>query len=319
MDTRLEQLQKLAASLTSETSDVDFKSAFDPAGAGDWCEIVKDIVAMANTAGGVIIFGVENDGSDTESFVDHVSTLDPAMVTNKIFKYTTIHFGDFQVASVTRPSGTGRPALLVSPCLYPIVFTSPGTYSTEGTKQKVAFAQGTIYFRHGAKSEPASANDLRDAFDRLLNVTRSQWMDGIRKVVDSPPGHKVVVVSAGDGGGAGVVAPGRLTNESGAIPMNPEHLTEAYPYRVKEVVSEVKMRLGSGVHVTNYTVRAIRRAHGIDTNVAYSFQPPYGSRLFAKMFVDWIVECQRKDTAFLVEALKEMKKWEKDGREKKEK
>ena len=51
------------ATAEDETADLDFKSAFDPASTRDWCELVKDIVAFANSGGGCIVFGVNDDGS----------------------------------------------------------------------------------------------------------------------------------------------------------------------------------------------------------------------------------------------------------------
>lgn len=34
-----------------ESKFVDFKRSFNPAEGGEWCELIKDIVAMANTGG----------------------------------------------------------------------------------------------------------------------------------------------------------------------------------------------------------------------------------------------------------------------------
>jgi len=35
-----------------ESKSVEFKETFDPTSPGDWCEVVKDIVAIANSGGG---------------------------------------------------------------------------------------------------------------------------------------------------------------------------------------------------------------------------------------------------------------------------
>jgi predicted HTH transcriptional regulator len=45
-----------------EASDVDFKASFDPEMAADWVELIKDVVAMANSGGGTIIIGIEDGG-----------------------------------------------------------------------------------------------------------------------------------------------------------------------------------------------------------------------------------------------------------------
>jgi predicted HTH transcriptional regulator len=50
--------------LTShESATIDFKREFDPTSPPGWCELVKDVVAMANSGGGTILIGVNDDGS----------------------------------------------------------------------------------------------------------------------------------------------------------------------------------------------------------------------------------------------------------------
>ena len=71
-----------------ESKFIDFKSAFDPAIAGEWCELVKDVVAMANSGGGVILIGLDNGGSPSKADVKPLLELDPAKILDKIRKYT---------------------------------------------------------------------------------------------------------------------------------------------------------------------------------------------------------------------------------------
>ena len=52
-----------AIDLKAESSSVDYKSCFDISSSADWLEVVKDVVAMANSGGGVVIFGVTDDGN----------------------------------------------------------------------------------------------------------------------------------------------------------------------------------------------------------------------------------------------------------------
>ena len=37
---------------TAETDEIDFKKEFDPSVDGEWCELLKDILAMGNSGGG---------------------------------------------------------------------------------------------------------------------------------------------------------------------------------------------------------------------------------------------------------------------------
>jgi hypothetical protein len=82
----------------------------------------------------------------------------------------------------------------ISAAAMPIVFAATGNYEVAG-KQKNAFQKGTVYFRHGAKSEPGSTDDLRKALEREMDRVRSSWLDGIQKVVTAPPGSSFSVLS----------------------------------------------------------------------------------------------------------------------------
>lgn len=177
----------------NENTDLDFKAAFDPAVPQDWCELIKDIVAMANSGGGVVVFGVNDDGTPSSGDLKPIQTLDPAMIADKIGKYTDQHFAGFAL-SEGRRRGFQVVALNISCSPIPIVFTSPGTYDVGGGKQKTAFGKGTVYFRHGAKSEPGTSQDLRVALDRELDRIRSSWLDGITKVVTAPVGATISVL-----------------------------------------------------------------------------------------------------------------------------
>jgi predicted HTH transcriptional regulator len=46
-----------------ESKYIEFKEKFDIREAQDWCEIIKDIIAVANSGGGWILIGVKRDGS----------------------------------------------------------------------------------------------------------------------------------------------------------------------------------------------------------------------------------------------------------------
>jgi|ERR1700728_657042 len=129
MHNTLEQFREVNCSAMSETAELDFKCAFDPStDPACWCEIIKDIVAMANTAGGMIVFGVDDDGQDSPSFVDRITEIDPAIIVDKIFRYTGCQFANFEPVKVRRPSDEIRPGLVIGPAPYPMVFTLPGDY-----------------------------------------------------------------------------------------------------------------------------------------------------------------------------------------------
>jgi predicted HTH transcriptional regulator len=157
-----------------ESKYVEFKERFDPSITGEWCELLKDFIAIANSGGGVLVVGVRDDGTASREDVLPVLQLDPAKITDKVFKYTDEHFAGFEVHDLKRGSKRVA-AILVQPATAPIAFTSQGSYEDDQGKRKTAFVKGTVYVRHGAKSEPATTIDLR----------RQWWPSTVRAVLTS--------------------------------------------------------------------------------------------------------------------------------------
>lgn len=182
-----------ALSAKRESKHVEFKSTFDPSVPGEWCELIKDIVAIANSGGGIILFGVDSAGSPAENSVEAISGIDPAEIGNKISKYTGPVDLEFTISEMTKQSQS-LVAIVVHPVSIPVVFQKPGTYDIGDGKQKTAFGKGTIYFRHGAKSEPGTSEDIRQSMERQIDLVRKSWLKGVRKVVEAPPGMEIVTV-----------------------------------------------------------------------------------------------------------------------------
>jgi hypothetical protein len=105
--TGMEEPVDAACKLDSETAAVEFKSAFNPADKGEFLEILKDIAAMANSGGGTIVFGLLNDGTPSGADLTAVASLDPAKVTDAIYKYSDCQFQAFRIKKMP----TGNPAI----------------------------------------------------------------------------------------------------------------------------------------------------------------------------------------------------------------
>jgi Putative DNA-binding domain len=180
-----------------ESKNVEFKRLFDPTSPGEWCELIKDIVAMANSGGGVILIGLENNGVPSGINVDATLNLDLAIISDKIYKYTDQHFSEIEIHEAERDSH--KLAIIdVAGVEVPIVFQIVGTYDivvNNQTKQKTAFSRGTVYFRHGAKSEAGTSEDISQVIDRKVKSIRNEWLNGVRKVVNAPEGSSVSISS----------------------------------------------------------------------------------------------------------------------------
>jgi hypothetical protein len=187
-----------ALSAHRESKCVEFKQGFDPNSPEEWCEVVKDIVAIANSGGGIIVFGLDNLGGPTGSNLDPLAQVDPADVSNKIAKYTGPVEFEFEIRELKK-QGQALIAFLIKDAPIPIVFQKPGTFDIGGGRQRTAFSVGTVYFRHGAKSEPGTSGDIRRVIERRLEFIRRSWVKNVRRVVHAPLGAQVVAVQPGGG------------------------------------------------------------------------------------------------------------------------
>ena len=86
-----------------EFRHIEFKQSFDRASKRDWLEkMVRSIVAMANSGGGIIIFGLDKNGNQAGTNVKPILDLDLAEITDKINIYTQSQFADFEIKSVMK-------------------------------------------------------------------------------------------------------------------------------------------------------------------------------------------------------------------------
>jgi hypothetical protein len=273
-----------AASATRSSKRIALRDRLDPV------ELVRDIAAMANSGGGVIV-------------LDGVAAADEELIHEQLERYAEPEFEGFAVEPVTR---NGRPAaaIVVEGAVgAPLVFTRSGRYRDSEGGEHVAFARGGLYFRHGAKSEPATGLDVRDFIRRQLDATRTQWLANIRAVMHAPDGAEVAVVETAERDEEGRPTLIRLTTDPHAPlygQVDPDH---SHPYRQKEVIREVNARLGEGT-VNAFDVLSVRRVHAIseETRPEFVHVPKFGSPQYSDAFVDWFVSEVHRDPEFIAQA-----------------
>ncbi len=191
----MSDIVKRALTAKRESKHVEFKQGFDPNSARGWCELVKDLAAIANSGGGIIIFGLDNYGTPTGESIEAITSIDPADIANKVSRYTGLVDFEFDIRTLEK-KGNKLVAFVIQPVSIPLVFEKPGTYDIGGGEQRTAFSVGTVYFRHGAKSEPGTSDDIRRVIERQLEYIRKSWVKGVKKVVQAPAGSQIVTVQS---------------------------------------------------------------------------------------------------------------------------
>lgn len=283
---------------TTEASDLDFKLEWDYTRNADCLEIVKDIIAMANSGGGAILIGADDNGNPVNP-ADPAKRCDPAVLNDKIFKYTGIQPTFVEMGLVER-SGVHLQAIFVGEADIPIPFLNPGTYELPDKKQKTVFGKGTVYFRHSAKSEPATHDDFRQFLDRDFQRRKKFLLEGIAKVIEAPPSSTITVFSGPlkvtDSPDATAV---RITTDPTAPMISAPMVDKTHPYRQKELLEKVNTRLPAGKRITTHDFLCIRRTQYIHRDLKYCYNMNWSSPRYSEACVDWLVEQITGDDAFV--------------------
>jgi hypothetical protein len=251
----------------------------------DYVELVRDVAALANSGGGVIV-------------LDGVAGVDEELLHERLGEYAEPEFEGFSVESLSR---NGRPSTAVvveGVGNAPLVFAETGRVG-----EHVAFVRGGLYFRHGAKSESATGEDVRDFIRRQLEATRTQWLANIRQVMHAPDGAEVAVVETAERDEEGRPTLIRLTTDPHAPLYGQVDPDQSHPYRQKEVIREVNARLGKGA-VNAFDVLSVRRMHAIseETRPEFVHVPKFGSPQYSDAFVEWLVAERERDPRFFEKA-----------------
>lgn len=296
----MDELIQRALKAKRESKYIDFKESLDLSDSRGWCEVIKDIAAIANSGGGVILIGADNKGTPTGIDPTPILELDLAIIADKIYKYTNVHFSDIEISEHHK----GRhklAAIRVHPISIPFVFTKPGTYKIEEKKQKTAFSVGTVYFRHGAKSEPGTSNDIRKVIERQLDSIRKSWVKGLRKVVHAPAGSQVVALPPG----TEVVetkspkgTPIRFTDDPNAPTYRKIDPDVTHPYRQKELVDVINRKLKGKYKVNSYDIQVIKLIYKIGEKEEFSHSPKFATTQYSDLFANWVVTMFQKDDKF---------------------
>ncbi len=176
-------------------------------------ELVKNIVAMANTNGGEIIIkklvGISADSMDSARLDDLVNKHIQPRIEN--------------IESSINDKGEVRIRVEAS-SRKPHIFIHETSYKDSKGRLRSAFHPGQIYVRHSSKTEPATADDL----NFMMRSAVSSWLGKLASSVKE--------FSLEIGGGGLPVYP---SNEPSALQISIKDVNEDYPYTAKILGKEI--------------------------------------------------------------------------------
>src|SRR5205085_12007216 len=116
----------------------------------------KDVAALANSGGGVILCGVDRHGQPTIGVRRDSAALKAAALRPHSEIVETVKFGKPVVAIIIPETPT------------PIV------------------CDGVVYVRRGARTVPATTEELARIVQRRVDGARREWLGAVRRVVKAP-------------------------------------------------------------------------------------------------------------------------------------
>ncbi|MGZ8831512.1 MAG: RNA-binding domain-containing protein [Thermoanaerobaculia bacterium] len=284
------QIVDRALAARRQSRGIEFKRSFDAASDRDWCNLIKDIVALANSGGGVILFGVDKSGAPDGTEVSPLLNIDPATISDRIHAVTGAHFEDFQIVEADKDAHR-LALLLVGEADAPMVFSRSGM---------CGFAEGTLYFRHGSKSEPATTQDVEEALNRRVNALRRSWLTAVRRVT-APAGGGVVLPPEIRDSDSPDATPIRIVEDARAPAFRLVDYDKTHPFRQKEVLAALHARVPS-VPINQFDLLSVRHVHNTDAVAEYSHKPVFGTRQYSRKFIDWLVGQVERDPGFFTRA-----------------
>ncbi len=148
-----------------EAEHLDFKEKLNPRSKKALLELCKDVIAMANSGGGHVVFGVR-DGDFEPVGLSDTDRLDEADLRNMLDKYVDeridflLAYHKLQIDDQQRLFAV----LYVAPFATPPVVTAKIGQYQDGRRSRTAFSEAAILVRSGSRSLPAQPKEVRAFF-----------------------------------------------------------------------------------------------------------------------------------------------------------
>jgi predicted HTH transcriptional regulator len=161
-----------------ESAKLDYKREWDPQKNRDVLELTKDLVAMANTAGGYVVIGMGDGGEETGLSEGQANRLDEATLRAQVQTFIGTPLELFLDKTVVWQSKRYAVVTVLKCPRSPVVFEKIGQYAESGAggKNVTVFRDGDVFVRHGSASERWSQEDVRVIYARVVEREKERWL-----------------------------------------------------------------------------------------------------------------------------------------------
>ena len=248
----------------------------------------------------MIVVGVDDAGRPTGWDPAPLLGIGPAEIVDAIAANVGERFDELEIAEAEK--GARKLAIVaVGPRSgSPLVFEKAGTYVDENRQQKTVFDRGTVYFRHGAKSEPALTRDLARFANAEAARFRRELVKNVRKLSAAPRGAEIIVVSPKTGPAA-TVDRFRVVDDPDAPAVARTDFDVTHPFRQTELIKTINDRAGKKI-AGPYEIQCVRRVYDIDSRPEFFHRPKFGSPQYSDALVSWLITEYQRNPQFFEDA-----------------
>ena len=278
---------------------VAFWRELKPSTPGIWVELAKDLAGLANSGGGVIVFGLERDGSPTGWNPEHLLQVGMARIHREVDPYIGAPH-ELTVAAGRREGRKVATMRVAERRGAPIVFGKDGAYVDKAGREHTVFHRGMVFFRHGPRSGPATARDLARFATHEERRIRRDILEHLRQVAKAPTGSEVIVVPP-ESATPGSVERFRVVDDPKAPVLARTDFDVTHPYRQKELVEALNRQAGRPI-ATAFEIQCVRRVHRTDLRDDFFHRPKFGSPQYSEKYVRWLLSQYERDPDFFEKA-----------------
>ena len=175
--------------------NVRFRESVDFSAPEQRLQLIRDVVAIANAGGGLVVVGARADGTDVGIGPERALQLAPGEVRAAVDGYITPD--ELVLVTTNRSLESGRVVveIEVPPANEPpLVLARSGEFEAADGQTRTVFAAHSVYVRRSGRVQLARRDDYRAWRAEAERRTRDQVLERLRLVVDAPADSVVRVV-----------------------------------------------------------------------------------------------------------------------------
>ena len=182
-----------------EDDKVDYKKTFAPDLQKSWLELAKDISAFANTFGGYLVFGVQDNDKKVVGLERSVADIlkESDNIQKKINRnleppITSIRAKEFRfdgIIVVIHIPQTKNTTHMIS---------KDGEFTHQSGARKKILHHGTFYVRRVGGNHLGDSRDLDGVVERRVDAFRESLLDKVATVVNAPVDSEILIATKGE-------------------------------------------------------------------------------------------------------------------------